>query len=88
MGKQKKYEPAEDRIPHPHENMSEREILDSANELARLIYKSLGYEVPKGYRFDEATHPQEQGMWNIATIAFDHITGTDLENVLANLEDE
>lgn len=87
MAKKKPHNPASDPLPHPHEGMTEQQIVDSGNELARLIYKSLGYEVPAGYRFDQAHHPQEIGMWNIAAIAFEHIAGTDLDNALSNLDE-
>ena len=33
--------------------MSNQEIINRANELARLFYESHGYQVQPGYRFDE-----------------------------------
>lgn len=66
----------------------ERKIVDRCNELAREFYKGHGYDVPLGYRFDQAEHPQERGMWNLAVIAFDFIEGTDVDDCLAQVEDE
>jgi hypothetical protein len=66
-----------------------REIVDDANALARVFYGMLGYQVEPGYRFDQATHPQEQSMWNMAVVAYENIEGTDVEDALNDiLEDE
>lgn len=35
---------------------------------------------------DHASHPQEQGAWNLAVIAYDHIDGTDVEQALMGME--
>ena len=69
------------------EKRTEQQVVDAANRLARRLYASLGYEVEEGYRFDKAIHPQEQGMWNMAAIAFDEIEGTDIEDALAQVSD-
>jgi len=47
----------------------------------------LGYQVEPGYRFDEATHPQEVAMWAMAVIAYENIDGTDVEDALEQIED-
>lgn len=65
-----------------------QKIIEDANSLARLFYRSMGYQVPKGYRFDQASHPQEIGCWNQAVMAYDFIEGTDVENALSELDDE
>lgn len=64
------------------------DLVREANELARLFSESMRYEVEVGYRFDKARHPQEQGMWNLAVMAYDHIEGTDIEDALAELEEQ
>jgi len=64
------------------------ELVDDCNELAGKFYASMGYKVEEGYRFDRAHHPQEQGMWNLAVIAYDHIDGTEMDQVLLDAEDE
>lgn len=65
-----------------------QQIVDNANILAAKFYSSLGYQVEKGYRFDQAKHPQEQQMWDFACISFDLIQGTDVEDALQQLQDE
>lgn len=65
-----------------------REIVDECNELARTLYATNGYEVPDDYKMYDATHPQEKGAWAMAVYAYDHIEGTDVENALAELEEE
>lgn len=67
---------------------TEKDIVADANALARVFYGILGYQVQPGYRFDEATHPQEQAMWKMAVIAYENIEGTDVEDALNQLEDE
>ena len=66
---------------------SSQQIVDEANELARDFYKSMGCTVLKGYRFDQATHPQEIGMWNLAAIAYEHIEGTDIVEAVAETKE-
>lgn len=66
---------------------TEQQIVDDANALARVFYGILGYQVEPGYRFDEATHPQEVAMWSMAVIAYENIEGTDVEDALACIED-
>ena len=61
-------------------------IVSSCNELARVFYQSHGYEVPKGFAFHEATHPQERSMWNLAVMAYERIEGTDVLEALNELE--
>lgn len=63
------------------------EQVSRCNELARLFYEMRGYVVPEGHRFDQASHPDELGMWNLAVLAFDFIEGTDVEDALAQIED-
>lgn len=58
------------------------QIVADANRLARVFYDMLGYEVPEGYRFDKASHPQERSMWDFAMAAYELIQGTDAENAL------
>jgi hypothetical protein len=80
-------EETHDENPFDWSNKSDEQIVAAGLELARRIYKAMGYEVPEGYKFYDARHPQEQGMWNIAVIAFEELTGTDLQDALANIEE-
>jgi len=41
----------------------------------------MGYAVPKGYRFDRATHPQERLCWQMAAVAFERPRQTDIAGV-------
>ena len=36
------------------------------NECARILYSSMGYEVKKGYSFQDAHHPQERACFVMA----------------------
>lgn len=65
-----------------------KKIVANDNELARMFYRRMGYVRPEGYRFDRATHPQEQMCWFMACDAVEHLFGTDLEEVRSELEDE
>ena len=62
-----------------------QEILDQTNRLSRDLYAIRGYLVPEGYEFHNATHPQEREAWAMACIAQYELTGTDLDDVLAEL---
>jgi hypothetical protein len=68
--------------------MTDQEIVDQANALARKLYAVRGYSVPAGYRFNEATHPHEQQAWAGAVAAFLMLKETDPNDSAANLEDE
>jgi len=67
---------------------SPQQIIDDALSLARALYSSIGYEVSKGFKFYESSHPQEQSMWEMAALAYEHIECTDVVNVLDELQDE
>lgn len=68
--------------------MTAKEIVANCNALARQFYLMHGHQVPEGYRFDQAHHPQERAMWAMAVLAYDEIEGTDVESALDELEDE
>jgi hypothetical protein len=67
---------------------TDREIVDGCNALARKFYAGMGYDVPEGYRFDQAHHPQEMAVWDMAVTAYEHVDGTDVEDALTAIEDE
>ena len=62
-------------------------IVDGANELARTFYGRMGCAAPKGYRFDKAHHPQEQMCWRMAGDAMEQFLGTELDEVLSELDE-
>lgn len=70
------------------ESKTAQQVVDDCNVLARLFYSMNGYQVPEGYRFDKARHPQERGMWNLAAAAYEHIEGTDCDECLKEVEED
>lgn len=67
--------------------MTNKEILDLANKLARQFYSLMGYQVPDGYRFDQATHPQEVLAWQQAKAAFEMLRHTDVDDAITSIEE-
>lgn len=63
------------------------QIVEQANRLAREFYRLSGYVVRDGYRFNKATHPQEQAMWCMARAAFIELADTDPEDALIELDE-
>lgn len=70
------------------QSMTDEQLVEAGLELARKFYKAHGYDVPKGFKFYESTHPQELTMWNLAVMAFEQLTQTDLEDVLSNVDED
>ena len=66
---------------------TDREIVNQTNDLARVLYRLRGYDVPIGYKFELATHPHEREAWEGACSAQIILTETDPRDALANLED-
>lgn len=64
-----------------------QQIVDDCNALARTFYRMHGYQVPEGYRFDKAHHPQERTMWAMAVEAYEHIEETPVEDCLDEIDD-
>lgn len=62
-------------------------ILAMANDLAREFYRLIGHQVPPGYLFHKATHPQEAMCWAFAAAAYERLAATDLAEVVAEFED-
>lgn len=67
---------------------TDQQIIDQTNDLARTLYRLRGYQVPEGYRFDKATHPDERGAWLGAVAAQMFLTDTDPVAILAEMEEE
>lgn len=68
--------------------MTDKELIDQANALARRFYAAMGYIVKSGFQFYNVAHPQERLCWELARIAFEELRDTDIEDALNNLEDE
>lgn len=47
-----------------------KEEKKNCNSLAALFYGMHGCDIPPGYDFSRATHPQEKSMWNLAEASF------------------
>lgn len=68
------------------EPRTSQDIVDQTNALARLVYREMGYQVPTGYRFDQARHPQEKMCWRIACRAQEELCATDPRDALAEID--
>lgn len=67
--------------------MTDTELVSAALVLADKFYTMHGYISRPGYKYYNSSHPQERLMWDMACAAFDLISGTDIENALAEIED-
>lgn len=67
--------------------LSDIEIIEKCNTLARKLYALMGYVGRHDYKFYEATHPQEILVWKMACLAFEELLNTDVENALCVLEE-
>lgn len=68
-----------------------QQIVDQTNEIARIIYASMGYTVPQGTEFQTETinrHPHEENCWRAACEIQLLMTHTDVQDALDELEDE
>ena len=64
------------------------QIFKQTNELAAMFYKCWGYNSPDGFRFDLSNHGHEQIAWQQACIAQLELTQTDVEDAIAEIEDD
>jgi len=67
--------------------MTDDEVVDQAENLARQLYNITGNRVSENYKLRNATHPQEIMCWNMACLAFKELRNTDPEDAVANLEE-
>ena len=65
-----------------------KKLIRNCNRLARKFYKMEGYQVSKSFHFYDSTHPHERAMWSKAMVAYDHIRGTDVQDVLDEMRDD
>lgn len=64
------------------------EIVNQAIELANQFYQQHGYVSREGFKFWQSPHPQERLMFDMACTAFDLIQGTEVMDIVNELEDE
>jgi hypothetical protein len=56
--------------------------------LARAIARIQGYETPSpSFRFDKARHPRTRAIWETTRLAYEHLLGTHIQDVIDE-EDE
>jgi len=67
---------------------TEQEIVDETNDLARIILAQAGYQVPDGHKFYEDADPRSKQSWQRACEIMEHMTATDPNDALANLDDD
>lgn len=68
--------------------MTDQEIVERTNQLAREFYAQHGYNARLGFRFDLSAHPQERTMWRCACAVMQMLLDTDPDDALTNLEDD
>jgi hypothetical protein len=62
------------------------EIINQTNDLAAAFYLLHGKKRPNGFRFWEATHPEERLMWELAVSAQEMLTDTNVDDCLAEMD--
>ena len=68
--------------------MNDKQIVDKCNAMATEFYGMWGYKNKDGFKYYEATHPQEVLVWEMAMVAFAFIEKTDVRDALNTIEDE
>ncbi|MBT0718111.1 hypothetical protein HGT71_07495 [Rosenbergiella epipactidis] len=64
------------------------EIVNQAIELANRFYQQHGYVSREGFKFWQSPHPQERLMFEMACAAFDFLKGTEVMDIVNELEEE
>lgn len=67
---------------------SEIEIINQTKALARTFYEKMGYKTDSDFNFRDSTHPQERLMWELACMAQEALTHTDVEDCILNMDEE
>jgi hypothetical protein len=74
---------------NPGDDQKRREkIVAGANALAAKFYLQFDCQASAGYKFYEATHPQEVLVWNMACVAYEHINEVDVHAILEELQED
>jgi hypothetical protein len=74
---------------NPGDDQKRREkIVADANALAAKFYLQFDCQASAGYKFYEATHPQEVLVWNMACVAYGHINEVDVHAILEELQED
>jgi hypothetical protein len=67
--------------------MTNEEIIEKAERLARLFYELDGFTVPEWFTFRDATAPRAKETWARVVLAFDELLQTPLRDVVEELEE-
>jgi hypothetical protein len=67
---------------------TDQQIVDAANRLAWKFAAADGWEYPQGFRFDQGGNSRILSCWELARIAFEDLTGTDINDAVASCEDD
>jgi hypothetical protein len=67
---------------------TDRQIIHEVNELAREFYRQEGFAVMDSFKFYETIDTKAIRAWNLAVLAYEHLTGADLTDVLSGINDE
>ena len=69
---------------------TDEEIVKQTNDLARicLAHVGTGFEAPAGHKFYDAQDPRSKAAWQRACEIMEHMTATDPNDALANIEAE
>ena len=69
-------------------NRSDKELIEQTNELANKMLNTLGYKCQNEiFKFYKSNILRARLAWNLACLAQEFLTDTDIENALANLEE-
>lgn len=68
---------------------SDQEIVDQTEMLARFLMSEIHHcEVRAGYLLRNSNHPRSRDSWELACKIQELLTNTDVQNALAEIEDE
>ncbi len=64
-----------------------KQVVKDANKLARRFASASGWDTTKkGMKFYRSENPRAKHFWNLAVVAYEVITGTEVEDALADIE--
>lgn len=66
--------------------MTNEEIIEKAERLARQFYAVDGFAVPDWFTFRDATAPRAKQVWRKVVIAFEELLQTPLRDVVEEME--
>ena len=67
--------------------MTDEEIIEKAERLARLFHELDGFTVPDAFRFHRSSNPRAKETWARVVLAFVELLRTPLRDVVEEMED-